>query len=194
VEGTGIGLVITRRIVEAMGGNIGFESAEGQGSTFWVEFPVSVPIEPSRYKPGIADAAIATRTRSVPPGIRLLLAEDNPVSRALAVRMVGNQGYSVDVVNNGMEAVAAAGSGQYALVLMDCEMPEMDGYEATAAIRRAEMASGRHLPIVAMTANAMEGDREKCLAAGMDDYISKPINTSRLQEVLDTWLEQHDAE
>jgi CheY-like chemotaxis protein len=101
--------------------------------------------------------------------------------------MLGKLGYAVDVVDNGALAVAAVAGGNYALVLMDCQMPEMDGFAATAAIRRAE-ARSRHLPIVAMTANAMQGDREQCLAAGMDDYLAKPIDVTRLAALLTEWL------
>jgi CheY-like chemotaxis protein/HPt (histidine-containing phosphotransfer) domain-containing protein len=118
---------------------------------------------------------------------RLLLAEDNPVNQRVAVHMLNKLGYAVEVVDNGALAVAAVAGGNFALVLMDCQMPEMDGFEATAAIRGAE-AQSRHLPIVAMTANAMQGDRERCLAAGMDDYLAKPIDISLLATMLAAWL------
>ena len=118
---------------------------------------------------------------------RLLLAEDNPVNQRVAVHMLNKLGYAVDVVDNGALAVAAVADGNYALVLMDCQMPEMDGFAATAAIRAVE-AKSRHLPIVAMTANAMQGDREQCLAAGMDDYIAKPIDVALLAALLAEWL------
>ncbi len=117
----------------------------------------------------------------------LLLAEDNPVNQRVAVHVLGKLGYAVDVVDNGALAVAAVARGNYALVLMDCQMPEMDGFAATAAIRRAE-AKSCHLPIIAMTANAMQGDREQCLAAGMDDYIAKPIDVAQLAALLAEWL------
>ena len=101
--------------------------------------------------------------------------------------MLEKLGCRVDVVENGQEAVAAHGRAPYPLIFMDCQMPEMDGFEATAMIRKMEGSSG-HTPIVAMTANAMKGDREKCLAAGMDDYVAKPIRPKDLQTILDTWL------
>ena len=123
---------------------------------------------------------------------RLLLAEDNPVNQRVAVHMLNKLGYAVEVVDNGALAVAAVAGGNFALVLMDCQMPEMDGFAATAAIRSAE-AQSRHLPIVAMTANAMQGDRERCLAAGMDDYLAKPIDISLLAEMLSAWLPANAA-
>ena len=119
---------------------------------------------------------------------QLLLAEDNPINQRVAVHVLSKLGYAVDVVDNGTLAVAAVAGGDYALVLMDCQMPEMDGFEATAAIRRAEMNSRRHVPIVAMTANAFQGDRERCLAAGMDDYLAKPVDAARLRSLLAAWL------
>jgi CheY-like chemotaxis protein len=123
---------------------------------------------------------------------RILIAEDNPVNRKLVLVQLRKLGYVADTVENGREAVAAAATGAHALVLMDCQMPELDGFAATAAIRsqEAQMINGqrRHLPIVAMTANAMQGDRESCLAAGMDDYLAKPVTTSQLKVMLERWL------
>lgn len=121
-------------------------------------------------------------------GHRILLAEDNPVNQRVAVLMLTRLGFKVDVVNNGEEAVAAVLKGDYSLVLMDCQMPIMDGYEATAQIRKSEIGAHQQLRIVAMTANAMEGDREKCITAGMDAYLSKPIEIDRMQKVLAEWL------
>jgi CheY-like chemotaxis protein len=116
--------------------------------------------------------------------LRILLAEDNAVNQALAVRLLEKRGHSVTVAANGKEALAALAKSSYDVVLMDVQMPVMDGFEATAAIRFREKASGIHLPIIAMTAHAMAGDRSRCLAAGMDEYITKPIRPQELNDLL----------
>jgi CheY-like chemotaxis protein len=118
---------------------------------------------------------------------RILIVEDNAANLKVAVRMVERLGYRADVAGNGSEALHVLGQVHYDAVLMDCQMPEMDGYEATREIRRGE-DDGRHLPIIAMTASAMAGDRERCLAAGMDDYISKPVKLHIVAAVLERWL------
>jgi CheY-like chemotaxis protein len=122
----------------------------------------------------------------------VLVAEDNPINQKVAVRMLEKLGYRTDVAANGLEAVAVLSRASYAAVLMDVQMPELDGYGATAKIRRREdeRAEGEsHTPIIAMTANAMQGDREKALEAGMDDYVSKPVNSEELSEVLERWIQ-----
>jgi len=118
----------------------------------------------------------------------ILIAEDNPVNQKVALLLLKELGFSAHVVGSGSEAVEAVNRAPYALILMDCQMPDMDGFEATGAIRRAEALTGRHIPIIAMTAHAMQGDREKCIASGMDDYVSKPVTGAKLKEVLVRWF------
>jgi signal transduction histidine kinase/CheY-like chemotaxis protein len=145
---------------------------------------VEPKVEP-RHDAGITSAA----TEATRPTLgRVLAAEDNAVNKKLISRLLEKAGYAVDLVENGAQAVEAVARVRYNAVLMDCQMPEMDGFEATMAIREAELVTGRHVPIIALTASAMESDREHCMAAGMDDYLSKPIKPKELAEMLERWI------
>ena len=134
--------------------------------------------------PRLAEA----RTPAPRQSVLVLVAEDNPVNRKLALQQLKKLGYAAHAVADGREAIDAVVRDDYDLVLMDCQMPEVDGFEATREIRRAESARGRHVPIVAMTANALEGDREQCLAAGMDDYLAKPVQLAALRAVVERFV------
>ncbi len=172
-SGTGLGLAISRWFAEAMQGGITVTSQAGEGSVFTLALPACPP--PASVRP---EGHGVTR---LPSGVRILLAEDNPVNARVAASMLGRLGASVHTVADGREAVGAWTEGAYDLILMDCQMPEMDGYEATRTIRAREVAGGRpHLPIVALTANAFAEDRAACLAAGMDDLCAKPITLESL--------------
>jgi PAS domain S-box-containing protein len=180
--GSGLGLTISAHLVDLMGGSIGLRSEEGQGSTFFF----TVPLELANVNEGGQTSATATAAAPAVAvhGLRILLAEDNAVNQKLAALILRREGHDVTVVGDGNEAVRAAAQDSFDVVLMDLQMPVMDGFEATAAIRAAERATGRHLRIVALTAHAMKDDRDKCMKAGMDDYLTKPIDPSRLRSAL----------
>jgi CheY-like chemotaxis protein len=175
--GTGLGLTISRQLAEAMGGAMRVESEPGQGSCFHFTVPFAVappPAEPAAPRPAAEPGA----------PLRILLAEDNVINQRVAVSLLERQGHEVVVAATGRRAFNAVERGGFDLVLMDVQMPEMSGLEASRAIRRLEANTGRHVPIIAMTASAMTGDRELCLAAGMDDYLPKPIQIHTLLELL----------
>jgi len=178
--GTGLGLAICAQLVRAMGGRIWAEPGPGGvGTAFHFTARMGIPAEIPAVRLGRAARQGGAQSR-----LRILLAEDNPVNSTLAVRLLEREGHAVTVTQDGRQALEAVHQGRFDLVLMDVQMPEMDGFEATRRIRELEIASGRHVPIIAMTAHAMKGDAERCLAAGMDAYIAKPILPGRLFEVI----------
>jgi PAS domain S-box-containing protein len=185
--GTGLGLAICRRLTDLMGGSIGFHSEPGHGSAFWVELPFERLDATGATQPPALSQELAPVPAEGTRG-RVLVAEDNSVSQLLAAEVLKRLGCMVDVAGNGREAVDAYQRLPYDLILMDCDMPVMDGFEATRQIRALEEGTGRHVPIVAMTASALQGDAEKCLAAGMDEFLSKPLRLQQLSQVIGTWL------
>ena len=187
--GTGLGLAICRQLVELMGGTIGLESKEGEGSVFW--FTVVFPMGSAEKSITVSEDGSGNDS-PVRFAARVLVAEDNVTNQIVARGMLEQAGLTVDMVDNGREAVAAATDSVYDLIFMDCQMPVMDGYEATGRIRRMEQKTDRaRVPIIALTAHAMKGDREHCLAVGMDDHLSKPFTEQQLNTLLQKWL--HDS-
>jgi PAS domain S-box-containing protein len=182
--GTGLGLSICKNLVEMMGGEIGVQSTQNVGSKFWFTVVLGVG-EESRMKKRAAEAQLPVLNDRK---IRVLLAEDNKVNQMIAVKILEKNGLRVDPVANGSEALYALSLAPYDLVLMDCQMPEVDGYEATRRIRVLNDQAIARIPIIAMTANAMVGDREKCLAAGMDDYVAKPMSQAELLSAINRAL------
>jgi PAS domain S-box-containing protein len=175
--GTGLGLAIVSQLVRMMGGEVGVKSTLGAGSTFWF----IVPFE--QVAADVARLPRAEQPEAPVAGTRVLIVEDNEINRRVAIELIERRGCSVAVAHNGLEALAALERDRFDLVLMDCQMPELDGYEATRRLRAIE-GDGRRTPVVAMTAHALAGDRARCLEAGMDDYLAKPVRGEDLDRVL----------
>ena len=186
--GTGLGLSISKGLVELMGGTIWFESEPGTGARFYFTLPVVAPQTETSHAVGQGRTVRQPEEGGLSGvGWRILVAEDEYINKILIRTLLQQAGYHVTVVKNGREAVDAWRGGIFDCILMDIQMPEMDGYEAVARIREVEPA-GEHIPILAMTAHAMSGDRQKCLAAGMDDYVSKPIDGVSVLQLLRQYL------
>lgn len=188
--GTGLGLAICKQLTELMNGSIDVNSTEGAGSNFWFEIPFDLT-----EKDDVIDEKDINQSSSQTIDTnefkdrhcKILVAEDNPVNQKVAKKLIEKMGFTVDVVSNGVEALSRLDQEKYDLIIMDCQMPELDGYETTQRIRESNCKYSR-IPILAMTAHALQGEKEKCLSAGMDDYLSKPVQPKMLRKLLDKWL------
>ena len=186
--GTGLGLAISRSMVELMGGTLNVESASGKGSLFTIliSFPVATELASTDLQSAPVHSQISRPARFT--GVQVLVVEDHVINREIVVELLRQLGIEADTAVNGREAVAMVRAKEFDIVLMDIQMPEMDGIEATREIRKVERAGVDRMPIIAMTAHALAGDRAKSLAAGMNDHISKPINPNVLEAALRQWL------
>ncbi|WP_207888228.1 ATP-binding protein [Pseudomonas sp. 30_B] len=178
--GTGLGLTIARTLAERMGGTLSATSEEGCGSTFTLEIPL-----PFRERLAITEES-AVGIDMLAAGQSVLLVEDNPVNQTVIEAMLRSLGYRVTLVGDGVQAVRTSERGEFAVILMDCRLPVLNGYEATRQIR--SRPGGEQVPIIALTANALQGDREICLEAGMNDYLAKPFKRAELQRILQRWV------
>ncbi len=186
--GTGLGLSICKKLVQIMNGEIGVESELGKGSTFWFVLVFEQPFQ-TVAAPTVKEDSAYGKIESCPLRTqKILVAEDNSMNQILILATLKKLGFNADIASNGKEALKALAQLNYDLVLMDCQMPEMDGFTTTQNIREQEKGTGKHIPILALTANAMVQDQERCLSSGMDDYITKPVKRKTLELALNKWL------
>ena len=184
--GTGLGLAISKRLVQMMGGSIGIKSAEGQGSTFWFTVRLEKAEETGLPATAVVKESAESLLRKQASGVRVLLAEDEPINLEVSRYLLEEVGFVVDIARDGLQALEMASQHRYALIMMDIQMPNMNGIDATQAIRH--LPDGANVPILAMTANAYDEDRKVCLDAGMNDHISKPVDPDALFKTLLKWL------
>ena len=190
IQGTGLGMSITKNLVDMMHGTIAVESEKDRGTTFTIELLLALDARGTQAARAQAERAARTRSHAM-RGSHLLLVDDNDLNREIAITLLEDEGFTVEYAVDGQEAVdllKASGADHFQLVLMDVQMPVMNGYEATRAVRALEDERLAHIPILAMTADAFEEDRQKALRCGMDGHLTKPIEIDKLFEALDTML------